>query len=85
IEGLKVVIVGDILYSRVARSNLWGLTKMGAEVVLCAPPTLMPLDLVNGFRAVEGHPFASIQTEVNVERAMQGADAVMALRLQRER
>src|SRR5215207_2657011 len=41
IEGLKVVIVGDILHSRVARSNIWGLTTMGAEVVLCAPHTLL--------------------------------------------
>src|SRR5215207_5639262 len=41
LAGLKVVIVGDILHSRVARSNLWGLTTMGAEVTLCAPPTLL--------------------------------------------
>ena len=56
IEGLKIVIVGDLLYSRVARSNLWGLTKMGAEVVLCAPPTLIPQDFQNGYRSEEGHP-----------------------------
>ena len=85
LEGLKVVIVGDILHSRVARSNLWGLTTMGALVVLCAPPTLMPLDLVNGYRSVRAHPFASVQTESNVERALEGADVVMALRLQLER
>ena len=42
IEGKKIVIVGDILYSRVARSNLWGLTKMGARVVICGPQTLIP-------------------------------------------
>ncbi|MBM3956841.1 MAG: aspartate carbamoyltransferase, partial [Gemmatimonadetes bacterium] len=42
IEGLRVAIVGDVLYSRVARSNLWGLRAMGAEVVVCAPPTLLP-------------------------------------------
>ena len=85
IEGLKVVIVGDILYSRVARSNLWGLTKMGAQVVLCAPPTLIPSDFLNGYRSMEGHPFASVQIETNVERALKGADVVMALRLQLER
>ena len=85
IEGLKVVIVGDILYSRVARSNLWGLTKMGAQVVLCAPPTLLPADFLNGFRSTEGHPFASVQIESSVERALEDADAVMALRLQLER
>ena len=85
IEGLKVVIVGDILHSRVARSNLWGLTKMGAQVVLCAPPTLIPSDFLNGYRSMEGHPFASVQIEINVERALEGADVVMALRLQLER
>jgi aspartate carbamoyltransferase catalytic subunit len=85
IEGLRVVIVGDILYSRVARSNMWGLTRMGAQVVLCAPPTLMPLDFVNGYRSVEGHPFASIQIEPRLERALEDADVVMALRLQVER
>ena len=85
IDGLKVVIVGDILYSRVARSNLWGLTKMGAQVVLCAPPTLIPSDFLNGYRSMEGHPFASVQIETNVERALEGADVVMALRLQIER
>ena len=85
IEGLKVVIVGDLLYSRVARSNLWGLTKMGADVVLCAPPTLIPQDFQNGYRSQEGHPFASVKVETNVERALEGADVVMALRLQIER
>ena len=85
VEGLKVVIVGDILYSRVARSNLWGLTKMGANVVLCAPPTLLPTDFVNGYRTLEEHPFASVQIETSVDRALEGADVVMALRIQSER
>ncbi|MCI0437677.1 MAG: aspartate carbamoyltransferase catalytic subunit [Chloroflexi bacterium] len=85
IEGVKVVIVGDILYSRVARSDLWGLTKMGASVVLCAPPTLLPPDFLNGYRSVEGHPFASVRIETNVDKALEGADVVMALRLQLER
>ena len=85
VEGLKVVIVGDILHSRVARSNLWSLTKMEAQVVLCAPPTLIPPDLLNGYRLPEGHPFASVQIETNLERALDGADVVMALRLQSER
>ena len=85
VEGLKVAIVGDIMHSRVARSNLWGLTKMGAQVVLCAPPTLIPPDFLNGYRSVKGHPFASVQIETNVERALEGADVVMALRLQSER
>ena len=77
IAGLKVVIVGDIKHSRVARSNIWGLKKMGAEVVLCAPPTLLPLGLEQALPAVTLEP--------ELDRAIEGADAVMALRLQRER
>ena len=85
IDGLKVAMVGDISHSRVARSNLWGLTKMGAHVVLCAPPTLIPADYLNGYRMEEGHPFAQVEIETNVDRALDGADVVMALRLQLER
>ena len=85
IKGLKVVIVGDILYSRVARSNLWGLTRMGAEVTLCAPPTLIPQDMLNGLSDVGGHPFSSVKIEHSVEKALEGADVVYALRLQLER
>ena len=87
VEGLKVAMVGDILYSRVARSNLWGLTKMGADVTLCAPPTLLPSDMLNGARTAnaDGHPFASVRIERDVERALDGADVVYALRLQIER
>ena len=89
VEGLKVVIVGDLLYSRVARSNLWGLTKMGADVTLCAPPTLIPLDFLrgigsNGDGSLE-HPLSGVRIETNVERALEDADVVMALRLQTER
>lgn len=89
VEGLKVVIVGDLLYSRVARSNLWGLTKMGAEITLCAPPTLIPIDFLGGIRSngsgASNHPFSGVKIETNVERALEGADVVMALRLQTER
>ena len=89
VEGLKVVIVGDLLYSRVARSNLWGLTKMGAEVTLCAPPTLIPTDFLGGIRSNGNgsleHPFSGVRIETNVERALEDADVVMALRLQTER
>ena len=85
IKGSKVVIVGDVLYSRVARSNLWGLTKMGANVVLCAPPTLLPLDFLDKQRQTKGHPFANVEIETKVERALEGADVVMPLRLQMER
>ena len=88
VEGLKVVIVGDLLYSRVARSNLWGLTKMGANVTLCAPPTLIPSDFLGGIESNGGaseHPFSGVRVETNVERALADADVVMALRLQTER
>ena len=85
VEGLKVVIVGDVLYSRVARSNLWGLTRMGAEVTLCAPPTLIPQDMMKGLAGDSRHPFASVKIENDVEKALEGADVVYALRLQLER
>ena len=78
VEGAKVVIIGDILHSRVARSNIWGLTKMGVEVVLCAPPTLIPVGL--------GPPaFPFVIMEPSLDRAVEGADVVMPLRLQQER
>lgn len=83
IDGLDVTIVGDIVYSRVVRSNLWGLTKMGARVTLCGPPTLLPSDFLRGFP--EEHPFAGIKVVTSVDAAIEGADVVMALRLQRER
>ena len=85
VEGLKVAIVGDILYSRVARSNLWGLTTMGAEVTLCAPPTLFPQDLLDGRADIDGHPFANVRIVTAIESALEGADVVYALRLQLER
>jgi aspartate carbamoyltransferase catalytic subunit len=92
LRGRRIAIVGDILHSRVARSNLWALTACGAEVVLCGPPTLLPeafahfaaapppgqvLDPV-GQRSV-------ICVERDLNRALDGADAVMTLRLQQER
>lgn len=85
IHGLKVVIIGDVVHSRVARSNLWGLTKMGARVVLCAPPTLLPLDFLDRRRQTDGHPFAKVEVESDIDRAVEDADVVMPLRLQLER
>ncbi len=79
IEGLRVAIVGDILHSRVARSNLWGLTRMGAQVVLCGPPTLLP---PSSFGA--GLPWP-VDVAYQLDRALAGADVVMVLRLQTER
>jgi len=75
LAGLKVAIVGDILHSRVARSNVHLLTKMGAEVVLCGPPTLLPRGLDRlGARVTH-----------RMDEAVEGADVVMMLRIQRER
>lgn len=85
IKNLKVVIVGDLLYSRVSRSNLWGLTKMGAHVVLCGPRTLVPIDFQNKLSEQAHHPFSEIEIEDNIEHALKDADVVMTLRLQKER
>lgn len=80
LEGRKVVIVGDILHSRVARSNLWTLTAMGAHVVLCGPATLLPRCLA---AREEGPGGCSVST--SLDAAIEGADVVMALRMQKER
>jgi aspartate carbamoyltransferase catalytic subunit len=74
VKGLRVAIVGDLLHSRVARSNVHCLTKLGAQVVLCGPPTLVPV----GIEAL-----APVTYDMN--EAIEGADAVMMLRLQMER
>jgi aspartate carbamoyltransferase catalytic subunit len=74
LKGLKVAIVGDILHSRVARSNLWLLSKMGAQVVLCGPPTVIP-------PGIEG----LAPVTYRIEEAIEGADAIMMLRIQLER
>lgn len=73
--GLKVTICGDILHSRVARSNIHSLTTLGAEVRVCAPPALMPADI----EALKVTPFHDF------DAALAGADVVMMLRLQQER
>ena len=86
LQGARVVIVGDVLHSRVARSDLWGLTRMGANVVLSGPTTLMPLDLLGGRNELDDdHPFAQVEVDTDLDRAIEGADVVMALRLQSER
>ncbi|ERN41278.1 aspartate carbamoyltransferase [Rubidibacter lacunae KORDI 51-2] len=82
LRGRKVAIVGDIVHSRVARSNIYSLTAMGAEVHLAGPPTLLPrefLDLLDASRSQQ------VFLHRAVEPAIDGADYVMALRLQRER
>ena len=55
--------MGDVLHSRVARSNLWGLTLAGARVVLCGPPTLLPQEFLRGDHRKDGHPLASVAVE----------------------
>ena len=80
LEGAKVVIVGDVLHSRVARSDLFGLAAMGASVTLSGPPTLMPLDLLRADRRLPG-----VSVEPDLDRAVEGADVLMALRIQAER
>ena len=75
LAGLRVAIIGDCMHSRVVRSNLWLLTKMGADVVLAGPPTMMPPGIERlGARVV-----------MRAEEALEGADVVMMLRIQRER
>ena len=91
LRGKRVVIVGDIAHSRVARSNLWGLTTVGAEVVVCAPLTLLPYGMPSRARRPDGTPVEEplalprVQVETDLDRAVDGADVVMALRLQLER
>ena len=75
IEGLKVCIVGDVVHSRVARSNIFGLQKLGAEVAVCGPKSLIPA-------AIED---MGVQVFTHVEDAIQWADALNILRLQLER
>ena len=86
IEGLKIVIVGDVLHSRVARSNLWGMTTMGAQVTLCGPATLLPQEMMHSYSAADGRGLLpAVEVETDLDRALEGADVVMALRLQEER
>ncbi len=75
IEGLNVVIVGDIAHSRVARSNIWGLTKLGARVTVCAPRMLIP----------PGIEQMGVGVSCDIDRALREADAVNVLRMQFER
>jgi aspartate carbamoyltransferase catalytic subunit len=88
VAGQRVVILGDILHSRVAHSNVWALTAMGAEVTLCGPATLLPPAAAALYvsRPTPGtNAPRRVTIESNVEWALAGADAVMVLRLQRER
>lgn len=86
LAGKKIAIVGDILHSRVARSNLWSLSACGAEVHLAGPPTLLPPDLAQTFaQAAPGVAPRTIHQHWDLAPALVGADFVMTLRLQIER
>ncbi|MBU0529406.1 aspartate carbamoyltransferase catalytic subunit [bacterium] len=75
IKGLKIGIIGDILHSRVALSNIHGLTSLGAEVTLCGPATLIPKDIEN----------LGVNVSYNIDEVMDWADAINVLRIQMER
>ena len=75
LEGLKVAIIGDITHSRVARSNIHGLVKMGVQVMLCGPPNLMPVNIEE----------LGVTVNYDVDEVLEWSDAVNVLRIQRER
>ena len=75
IAGLKIAIIGDISHSRVARSNIWGLRTMGAEVTVAGPPTMIPVDAES----------LGVKVSYDLTDAIKDADVIMMLRIQRER
>jgi aspartate carbamoyltransferase catalytic subunit len=77
LEGLRVAIIGDIAHSRVARSNIFLLSKFGAQIVLCGPATLLPPQI--------GQIAPGIELTTDMEHAIRGADVIMMLRVQLER
>ena len=76
LEGVKVAIIGDIMHSRVAQSNIHLLKKMGAELVVCGPPTLIPKYLEEAF---------GVRVEYNLQKALEWCDVANVLRIQLER
>ena len=75
IKGLRVVLMGDAKHSRVIRSNIWGLTKLGASVAVCGPPTLLPVELEK----------MGVEVYTDTDKALDGADVVNVMRIQLER
>lgn len=75
LDGLRVVLVGDVKHSRVIRSNVWGLKTMGASVALCGPATLLPYEIER----------LGCDVYTNVDKALEGADVVNVMRIQLER
>ncbi len=76
LEGVRVAIIGDIMHSRVAQSNIYLLTKMGAQVVVCGPPTLIPKYIDQAF---------NVRVEYDLKKALQWCDVANVLRIQLER
>src|SRR5215218_268863 len=76
LQGVRVAIIGDIMHSRVAQSNIYLLTKMGAEVVVCGPPTLIPKYIDQAF---------NVRVEYDLKKALQWCDVANVLRIQLER
>ena len=76
LQGVKVAIIGDIMHSRVAQSNIYLLTKMGAEVTVCGPPTLIPKYMAEAF---------PVRVEYNLRKALEWCDVANVLRIQLER
>jgi aspartate carbamoyltransferase catalytic subunit len=76
LKGVRVAIIGDIMHSRVAQSNMYLLTKMGAEVVVCGPPTLIPKYIDQAF---------NVRVEYDLKKALQWCDVANVLRIQLER
>jgi len=79
LAGKRIVIAGDVVHSRVARSDIHALVPLGARITLSGPPTLQPSAWLHGA------PPEGVEFEADLDRALRGADAVIALRLQRER
>lgn len=75
IKGLNVSIIGDIAHSRVARSNIWGLKKLGANVTICAPRTLLPREIEK----------MGVNITTDLSQALKGSDVINVLRIQKER
>ena len=75
VGGMKIVIVGDIAHSRVARSNIFSLKHFGNDIVCCGPPTMIPPDIET----------LGVRVEYDLKRAVKEADVVMMLRIQKER
>ena len=75
LKGKNVLVIGDLLHSRVARSNIWGLTKLGANVTVVAPPTLIPKDIEQ----------TGVKVSYRLEESIGDADFINVLRIQRER